>query len=47
MAICTGCGVVVPVFGGYVAYAPAGVVRYGDCIDEETAYWGHGPGIVH
>ena len=42
-AECDQCGTVVPVQGHYVPFAPAGVVRCGECLDPDG---GSGPGIV-
>ena len=46
MALCTRCEDVVPVFGDYVPYAPAGSLVCGDCLsddEEEPA----APAIIH
>ena len=44
MGICTECEAVVPVFGDYVPYAPAGSLVCGDCRTKDEPA---GPAILH
>ena len=46
MGLCTRCEDIVPVFGDYVAFAPAGMVVCGPCLSDGENEMA-GPAILH
>lgn len=47
MGICTRCDAVVPVFGNYVQYSPAGMLVCGPCLSDDDNCEPSGPAILH